>query len=266
MMIVNPDGDEDDEQRIDDSADDSDYDDAPVANPTPKSLPRKIRNKKSELKLTLDRNFMCFLRPHTFDHELFRRGKEDIYSIAKMERFDADYRRQLHFNFSATRTTQKQKQASDATRASRLRDVDLDALPDNTSSTIISSKRQDLLRYILEEILDCPVGSRFIVCIAMEDNDDKRSKYYSETARAIQCDFRSEGLPVETWRMSSKRYLVLQGRITRSSHYDDISMKSLTQRQFRDVFSNESGDVAIQFDGITTRLTVPWRDFINVSR
>ena len=41
-MIVTPDGDEDDEQRIDDSADDSDYDDAPVAKPTPKSLPRKI--------------------------------------------------------------------------------------------------------------------------------------------------------------------------------------------------------------------------------
>ena len=209
---------------------------------------------------------MCFLRPHTFDHKLFRRGKEDIYSIAEMEQFDADYRGQLHFNFLATRTTQKQKQAFDATRASHLRDVDLDALPDNTSSTIISSKRQDLSRYILEDILDCPVGSRFIVCIAMEDNDDKWSKFYSETARAIQSDFRSKGLPVETWRMSSKRYLVLQGRITRSSHYDDISMKSLTQRQFRDAFSNNSGDVAIQFDGITTRLTVPWRDFINVSR
>jgi hypothetical protein len=52
MMIGTPDKDEDDEQRIDDSADDSDYDDAPVANPTPKSLPRKIRNKKSGPKLT----------------------------------------------------------------------------------------------------------------------------------------------------------------------------------------------------------------------
>jgi len=139
---------------------------------------------------------MCFLRPHTFDHELFRRGKEDIYSIAEMERFDADYRRQLHFNFSATRTTQKQKQAFDATRSSRLRDVDLDALPDNTSPTTSSSKRQDLSRYILEDILDCPVGSRFIVCIATEDNDNERSKYYSETARAIQSDFRSKGLPL----------------------------------------------------------------------
>ena len=84
-MIVTPNGDEVDEQRIDDLADDSDYGDAPVANPTPKLLPTKIRNKKSEPKLTLDRNFMCFLRPHTFDHELFRRGKEDIYSIAEMD-------------------------------------------------------------------------------------------------------------------------------------------------------------------------------------
>ena len=152
------------------------YDDAQVANPTSKLLPRKIRNKKSEPKLTLGRNFMCFLQPHTFDHELFRRGKEDIYTIAEMERFDADNRRQLHFNFSATRITQKQKQAFDATCASRLRDVDLDALPDNTASTINSSKRQDLSRYILEDIFDCPVGSRFIVCIATEDNDDEQSR------------------------------------------------------------------------------------------
>ena len=174
MIIVPPDGDEDNEQRIIvDSADDSNYDDATVANPTPKSLPKNIRNKKSEPKLTLDCNFMCFLRPHTFDHKLFRRGKEDIYSIAQMERFDADYRRQLHFNFLATRTTQKQKQAFDATRSSHLRGVNLDALPDNTLSTISSSKRQDLSRYILEDILDCPVGSRFNVCIATEDNEDE---------------------------------------------------------------------------------------------
>ena len=135
-MIVTPDGDEDDE-RISDSADDSDYDYAPVANPTPKSLPKNIRNKKSEPKLTLDRNFMCFLRPHTFDHKLFRRGKEDIYSITEMERFDTDHRRQLHFNFSATQTTQKKKQAFDATRSSRLRVVDLDALPDTEVNQII---------------------------------------------------------------------------------------------------------------------------------
>jgi len=108
-MMVTPDNNDIDDQRIDDSADDEDYDPAPVANPPPKSRPKMIRKKNSEPKLILDRNFMCmwFLRPQTFDHEPFRRGKQDVYPIAKMERFDADFRMHLHFNFSATRTTQK---------------------------------------------------------------------------------------------------------------------------------------------------------------
>jgi hypothetical protein len=193
-MIVTPDGDEDDEQRIDDSADDSDYNDVPVANPTPKSLPTKIRNKKGKPKLTLDRNFMCFLRPHTFDHELFCRGKEDIYSIAEMERFNADYRRQLHFNFSATWTTQEQKQAFDVTRASRLHDVDLDTLPDSTSSTIISSKQQDLSRYILEDILDCPVGSRFITTMTKRANIIRKLRELSKVTLGVRvCPLRRGG-------------------------------------------------------------------------
>ncbi len=75
---------------------------------------------------------MCFIRPHTFDHEPFRRGKQDMYPIAYIERFDTDFCMQLHFIFLATQTTQKQKQAINVTRASRLRDVDLDALPENT--------------------------------------------------------------------------------------------------------------------------------------
>ena len=190
-----------------------------------------------------------------------------MYPITDFEQFDADFRMQLHFNFSATRTTQKQKQAINTTRASCLRDVNLDALPENTStSAVISSKRQELSRYVLEDILDCPVGSRYIVCIAAEDNDDDRCHYYSETAEVIESDLSREGLPVETWRMSSKRYLVIQGRINRTSHYDDIKMKSLSQRQCCNAFSNESGDVTIRFDGISTRLTIPWHDFINASR
>ena len=63
-MIVKTNGDEDDKQRIGDSADDSDCDDAPVANPSPKLLPKKIRNKKSEPKLTLDFNFICASSDH----------------------------------------------------------------------------------------------------------------------------------------------------------------------------------------------------------
>ena len=143
-----------------------------------------------------------------------------MYPIAKMERFDAFFRMQLHFNFLATWATQKQKQANNMTRASHLRDVDLDALIENTSTlAVISSKRQELSRYVLEDILDCPVASRLIVCIAVEDNDDDRCCYYLETAKVIKSDLSREGLPMEMWRISSKRYLVIQGRINRTSHY-----------------------------------------------
>ena len=89
-----------------------------------------------------------------------------MYPIAKMERFDAFFRMQLHFNFLATWATQKQKQANNMTRASHLRDVDLDALIENTSTlAVISSKRQELSRYVLEDILDCPIGSRFLYAL-----------------------------------------------------------------------------------------------------
>ncbi len=181
-----------------------------------------------------------------------------MYPIAEMERFDADFCMQLHFNFSGTRTTQKQKQAIDATCASQLCDVDLDALPENTSTlSVISSKRQELSCYVLDDILDHPVGSRFIVCIAAEATNDNQSRYYTNTEKIIESDLSREGSPVETWKMLSKRYLVIQGRIDRTSHYDDIKMKSLSQRQFRHAFSNDSGNVAIRFDGISTRLTIP---------
>ena len=129
-----------------------------------------------------------------------------MYPIAEMERFDAEFCMQLHFNFWATRTTQKQKQAINVTHANHLRDVDLDALLENTSTLpVLLSKRQELSRYVLEDILDCPVGSRFIVCIAAEDNDDIWCRYYTDTTKIIKRDLSREGLHVETWRMSSKR-------------------------------------------------------------
>ena len=60
-MIITPDRDYDDNQRVNDSANDKDYDPAPIANPPPKSWPNRVQNKNSEPKLILDRNFMCFL-------------------------------------------------------------------------------------------------------------------------------------------------------------------------------------------------------------
>jgi len=80
--------------------------------------------------------------------------------------------------------------------------------------------------------LDCPVGSRFIVCIAAENNSDDWGGYYANRASAIASDLRGESLPVESWRMASKTFIFIQGKIDQSSHYDVIKMRSLSKRQF----------------------------------
>jgi hypothetical protein len=83
-----------------------------------------------------------------------------MYSTDDIDRFDADFKKQIHFNFSATQNNLKQKQSQEATCASRLRDIDLDVIQRDTST--LTTNRSDLSRYILEDVLDCPPGSQFI--------------------------------------------------------------------------------------------------------
>ncbi len=42
-------------------------------------------------------------------------------------------------------------------------------------------------------------------------------------------------------------------------------MKSVSRRQFVDAFVNGGGDIAMKFNGISSRLTIPWRDIIHAS-
>jgi hypothetical protein len=60
-----------------------------------------------------------------------------------MDSFDAENRKQLYFNFSTTRNTQKQRQSNEATCTSWLRDIDLDATPEQSMS-LLSSKQHKL--------------------------------------------------------------------------------------------------------------------------
>ncbi len=127
-----------------------------------------------------------------------------MYSIAEMDCFDADFRKQLHFNFLVTRKTQKQRQLVKATQASWLCDINLDALPD-ILALLLTSKQHELKRYVLKDTLDCPVGSHFIVCVAADGAGEyERGAYYSKKAGIIANDLKWAGLDSEWWRMSSK--------------------------------------------------------------
>ena len=72
-----------------------------------------------------------------------------MYGIADMKRFDADFRLQLHFNFLATRNSFKQKQSLDINRASRIGDVNLDALPPENSTLVLRTARERYLSLLV---------------------------------------------------------------------------------------------------------------------
>jgi len=115
-------------------------------------------------------------------------------------------------------------------------------------------------------MLDCPPGSRFIVCIATDANDIECGEYYSNKASQIATDIRLSKGKCEYWKMCGRRYFICQARLDRSSHYSEIKIKSVSWHQFHELFENEGGDFALQFEGIATKLTIPWCDVINASK
>jgi hypothetical protein len=203
-MIVTPDGDDSDDGM--NESDDDNY--HPPSNaPPPSSRPPPPRNqKKTEPKITLDCSFMKNICSSIFDHQQFQKGQLQLYTNDEIASFDNNFRKQLHFNFSATRMSQKQLECSAATRATRLHDIDLDLIPKDMSIT--TTNRHKLFRYILEDLLDCPVGSRFIVCIATDAEDLERGEYYSNTAQTIANEIcRAKG-DCEYWTMYGQCYFV----------------------------------------------------------
>jgi hypothetical protein len=96
--------------------------------------------------------------------------------------------------------------------------------------------------------LACPVGSRLIVCTAVDGGELECGAYYAEKAHIIASDMKWAALDAKCWRMSSKNYMANQGKIDQLSHYSDIKMKSLAKHQFIDAFSDKSGDFAIWFE------------------
>ena len=139
--------------------DDEDYAPTPIV----REPPPKKKGGGEDAKVILDSNFFTYFRSSTFDKDLFLCEHPTVYSEEEMVQFDANYQKQLSFNFCATRATRKKAAAMQDARASRLCNIDLDVTP-----TLIFLARTDcheLSGYILEDLLSRQVGCCFIVCI-----------------------------------------------------------------------------------------------------
>ncbi len=78
---------------------------------------------------------------------------------------------------------------------------------------MLSTKRHELSRYILEEILDCPVDSCFIICIATNGANLERGNYYAVKALTIADKLKQAGLEIELWKMKGQNYIVIKGKL-----------------------------------------------------
>ena len=62
--------------------------------------------------------------------------------------------------------------------------------------------------------------------------------------------------------MAGDQYIVLQGKLTRSTMPNELMSGNLSQSRFLKCFNNLSGDFGISFEGTTHILLVPWRDVV----
>ena len=119
-------------------------------------------------------------------------------------------------------------------RASRLRDIDLDVAP--TSFLRDTTDCHGLSRYIFEDLLSCPVGSRIIVCIRSGVEGDPTKTSYSDQAKCITSCRNESGIATELWQMAGDQYLVLQGKLFRLTMHDEVMSGNLSQKPIRKVF------------------------------
>lgn len=231
----------------DDTSSDNSNEDTPIVCIT--------QPKKRESKITLDSSFFQFLRPATFDTQMFSRGHPHVYSEEEMAKFDASFQKQLLFNFCAMHASCKKLALMLDSHASCLREIDLDLTP--ASFSLESSDHHELSRYVLEDLLSCLIGSHLIVCIWVGATGNPTELSYSEQAMHIFEERKRSGLISERWRMVCESFNVMQGILIRSTLHHEVVRKSLLRGLFTKYFLTRA--VTLESVLMGARLSFPYR-------
>jgi hypothetical protein len=186
-----------------DESDNEEY----VPTPIVHKPPPKKKGGGGDANVTLDSIFFTYLRPSTFDKDLFIRGHPTVYSEEEMVKFDANFQKQLSFNFCAMRATRKKTALMQDACASCLCEIDLNATP--TSFSLATTDRHELSRYILEDLLSRQVGCCFIVCIRVSATGNPMEVSYSDQEMHIVQQRKHNGQTTKTWRMAGDAFHVM---------------------------------------------------------
>ena len=188
-------------------------------------------------------------------------GHPQVYSDDEIIQFKREYQKKLPFNFSATPAMQKKSTSMDKARASRLCEVDLDVIPSLFSR--MATDCHELSRYVLEDLLSCPIGCCLTVCIRAGATVNLTEVSYSDQAMHILQRRNENGLKTESWQMAGDSFFVIQEKIIRATLHDELMSNNLSRSLFTKCFTNRSGDFGISFDSCEMILSVPWHDIIH---
>jgi hypothetical protein len=186
-----------------------------------------------------------------------------VYTDDNIQRFDADYQKQLLFNFCATRATKKKSVLINKARAMRLCDIDLNVTPKTFSRD--TTDRHKLSRCVLEGVLTYSIGCRSIVCIRAGADRNPTKRLYSDQAKQFSDRRKENNINTESWEMSCDHFFVMQGTINWVTLFNELRLNNLSKSHFKKYHDNMSGDIGIAFDSCKSILSIPWHDIIHYS-
>ena len=213
-----------------------------------KSKKPKAKTNKSK-RLVLDNKIMTFIRPDVFDHTPFR--KEEVCTRAEMDDFDRKYQSQLLFNFAQKRASKKQsEQPGRASRSSSLDDFECN----NNAYHVNTTNFQELSRYILEDLLKCGVGDKFLLCLPI-----KSGPTYEIDLQTIAFQQRENKVGGDICKISGRDYFCLKVTIDFAPNHEAIGL-DMSESQFKTLFNNRSGGFRVCFAHTDVKLMFKWYD------
>ncbi len=134
-------------------------------------------------KVTMDGNYFTYFFPLTFDAKQFCQGHPQVYTDEKIQQFDANFQKQLLFNFCAMHASRNKSASINDACTSHLCNIELKVMP--TSFSHETTDWHKIIHYVLENVLTCPVGCCVIVCICAGANGDPTKLSYLDQAKRI---------------------------------------------------------------------------------
>ena len=234
---------------------------SPNVDPTTSSAkPKASKKAKKKVnrpkKLVLDNSLLKFIRNDVFDHSQFR--NKEVYTRAEMDKFDRNYQTQLLFNFAQKRASKKRALADEgrASRSASLDDLDYN----NAAFHVESTNFQELSRYILEDLLQCKVGDKFLLCLPADSGS-----IHSIDLTAISKEQTLKNVGGDKCKISGRDYYCLKVAMDYAPNHTEIGL-GMTEAQFGKMFEDRSGGFRVSFLYTDVKLMFKWYDILNNPR